>query len=133
MNGRAQLLVGSVLGFIAVLLGAFGAHALEGRLEPRLMRAFDTGARYQAIHALALVALAAHGPHATERARSWLDRAALGFTAGTVLFSFSLYGLALTGVRALGMITPLGGLSFLAGWVCLFIAALRQNSERHRT
>jgi uncharacterized membrane protein YgdD (TMEM256/DUF423 family) len=90
-----------------VALGAFGAHALKSRLSPEMLAVFETGVRYQAYHALGLLALAAlRGP----------DKAGWCFVGGIVLFSGSLYLLALTGERRLGMVTPLGGLLFLAGW-----------------
>ena len=110
------------MGALGVLLAAFGAHALAGRLAPNALAAFETGARYHLIHALAmgLAALAARGA-ATIPAQ----RAALLFFAGILLFSGSLYGLALSGVRALGFITPLGGLALIAGWIALALAALK--------
>lgn len=101
------LRAGSVLMFLAVALGAFAAHGLKARLSPEMLQVFETAVRYQAYHALALLALgAARGP----------DRAGWCFVAGVVLFSGSLYALALSGVRWLGAITPLGGVLFLAGW-----------------
>lgn len=105
-----------VAGFLGVALGAFGAHALKARLAPEMLAAFETGVRYQMYHVFALVAVAWawarwHGRVFT--VAGWL------FIAGIVVFSGSLYLLALTGVRALGAITPLGGLAFLAGWLCL--------------
>lgn len=101
---------GAALMLIDVALGAFGAHALKNRLSPEMLAVFETGVRYQAYHALALLLLAAlRGP----------DRAGWCFLAGIVLFSGSLYALALTGARWLGAITPLGGLLFLAGWLFL--------------
>lgn len=101
---------GAALMLLDVALGAFGAHALKGRLSPEALAVFETGVRYQAYHALALLLLAAlRGP----------DRAAWCFVGGIVLFSGSLYALALTGVRWLGAVTPLGGLLFLAGWLLL--------------
>lgn len=94
--------------FLAVGLGAFGAHALKSRLEPDMLAIFETGVRYQVYHALALLLLAAlRGP----------NKAAWCFTAGIVLFSGSLYILALTGVRRWGAVTPIGGVLFLAGWL----------------
>jgi uncharacterized membrane protein YgdD (TMEM256/DUF423 family) len=119
---RLFLILGAVSGFIAVGAGAFGAHGLRARLSPDLLAVFETGARYQMYHALAIVAAAwaVHrwpGPLAAWA--GWL------FLAGTVVFSGSLYGLALTGVRWLGAVTPLGGACFLAGWLCLAAAALR--------
>lgn len=119
---RAFFVLGAVSAFVAVAAGAFGAHALRGRLELRLLEAFETGARYQMYHALALLAVAcavARWPGTAAPAAGWL------FVAGTVLFSGSLYGLALMGWRWLGAVTPLGGLCFLAGWLALAWAALR--------
>lgn len=105
---------------LAVAAGAFGAHALRARLSPELLGAFETGARYQMYHALALLAVgwaAVQWPGPLPRAAGWL------FVLGTVLFSGSLYALALSGARWLGAVTPLGGVAFLAGWVCLALAA----------
>jgi uncharacterized membrane protein YgdD (TMEM256/DUF423 family) len=110
---------------IAVAAGAFGAHALRARLEPRLLEVFETGARYQMYHALALFAVAwiasrlPAGGAGAATLSGWL------FVAGTVLFSGSLYAMALTGIRGLGAITPLGGVCFIAGWVALAVAASR--------
>ena len=120
MSSRALLLAGATLAFIAVLAGAFGAHALQDRLEPRLLAAFMTGAQYQMYHALALLVLGAL--QASPAADQHFARAGGCFLAGVLLFSGSLYALALTGIRALGMITPIGGTLFLVGW-CLAIAA----------
>jgi uncharacterized membrane protein YgdD (TMEM256/DUF423 family) len=119
---RLFWLLGSVFGFLAVAAGAFGAHALRARLPADLLEVFETGARYQMYHALALLAagwLAAQWPSAAATAAGWL------FTAGIVIFSGSLYLLALSGVRWLGAITPIGGVALLAGWVALALAALR--------
>jgi len=116
---RAFALAGAVSAFIAVAAGAFGAHALRARLPPDLLAVFETGARYQMYHALALLAVAwaaTRWPAAPVRAAGWL------FIGGTLLFSGSLYLLALTGTRWLGAITPIGGLLFLAGWAALAIA-----------
>ena len=101
------LRLGASLMFLAVALGAFAAHGLKTRLTPDMLAVFETGVRYQAYHALALLALGvARGP----------DKAGWCFLAGIVVFSGSLYLLALTGERRLGMITPIGGVLFLAGW-----------------
>jgi uncharacterized membrane protein YgdD (TMEM256/DUF423 family) len=109
-------IAGAVSAGAAVLAGAFGAHALRARLAPDLLAVFETAARYQMFHALALFAVA----WALERGRhAALVRAAWLFLAGTVFFCGSLYALALTGARALGAVTPLGGLCFLAGWFSL--------------
>jgi uncharacterized membrane protein YgdD (TMEM256/DUF423 family) len=120
---RRFLMLGALSGFIGVAAGAFGAHALRMRLSADLLAVFETGARYQMYHALALVATAwasTRLPGALTTAAGWC------FVAGTVLFSGSLYALALTGVRTLGAITPLGGVAFLAGWLCLALAAARR-------
>lgn len=115
-------LLGGVFGFLGVLAGAFGAHALRGTLPPDLLAVFETGARYQLAHAVALLAVAALGPRLAGRA---LAITGWAFTAGILVFSGSLYALALTGVRAWGAVTPLGGLCFLAGWAVLAAAFAR--------
>ena len=107
---------------LAVAVGAFGAHALRGRLSEELLAVFETGARYHAYHALALLALGCWAAQAPSRA---LDAAGVCFTAGIAVFSGSLYALALTGERRLGAITPIGGLLFMAGWAILFAGAKR--------
>lgn len=114
--------LGAASAFVAVAAGAFGAHALRARLSPDLLAVFETGARYQMYHALGLLAVAWA---ATRWPGPWPVRAGWLFLAGTVLFSGSLYGLALTGIRWLGAVTPLGGAAFLAGWLCLAWGASR--------
>ncbi|MBI2789101.1 MAG: DUF423 domain-containing protein [Elusimicrobia bacterium] len=105
--------LGAGLMFLAVGLGAFGAHALKARLEPDMLAVFETGVRYQVYHALALLLLASlRGP----------SKAAWCFTVGIALFSGSLYLLALTGVRKWGAVTPIGGVLFLAGWLILLFS-----------
>jgi uncharacterized membrane protein YgdD (TMEM256/DUF423 family) len=121
---RRWLLLGALSAAVAVAAGAFGAHGLKARLGTDLLAVWDTAARYQMIHALALVAL---GPLAAGRRRAPVEAAGWLFLAGTVLFSGSLYLLALTGVRALGAVTPLGGVAFIAGWFCLAWAAWRDT------
>ena len=117
---RTFLLIGAPAGFIGVAFGAFGAHALRGRLSPEMLSVFETGVRYQMYHAFAVLIVAL----ATARFDGWLVRAAgWSFTAGIVLFSGSLYALALTGVTTLGAITPLGGLAFLVGWALLLVVS----------
>jgi uncharacterized membrane protein YgdD (TMEM256/DUF423 family) len=114
--------LGAASAFIAVAAGAFGAHALRARLSPELLAVFETGARYQMYHALGLIAVGwavARWPGSLTHWAGWL------FVVGTLLFSGSLYALALSGVRWLGAITPLGGVAFLVGWLCLVIAAGR--------
>jgi len=124
---KTWLFLGALCGALAVLLGAFAAHGLSARIPAHALQTFETGARYQMYHALAmgLAALAMRGD-----ARSRARLAAIAFLAGIVLFSGSLYLLALTGITALGMITPLGGLAFLAGWGLLAAAALKLPTEQ---
>jgi uncharacterized membrane protein YgdD (TMEM256/DUF423 family) len=117
---RLFVMLGAASAFVAVAAGAFGAHALRARLAPDLLAVFETAARYQMYHALALLAVAwvgARWPGPLPNWAGWL------FVAGTLLFSGSLYALALSGVRWLGAVTPLGGAAFLAGWICLALAA----------
>jgi uncharacterized membrane protein YgdD (TMEM256/DUF423 family) len=113
---RNWVIVAAVNGFIAVAAGAFGAHALKTRLDPKLLETFDVGARYQMYHALALLATAwliAQYPSRTATASGYC------FAIGIVVFSGSLYALSLSGVRWLGAITPIGGTLFLVGWLLL--------------
>ena len=118
---RTFLLIGALAAFIGVALGAFGAHGLRSRLSADMLAVFETGVRYQMYHALAILIVAL----AAARLDGWLIRAAGWlFTGGIVLFSGSLYALALSGVTILGAVTPIGGLAFLGGWACLVLAAL---------
>lgn len=110
------LTIGALSAFIAVGVGAFGAHALRGALTPDRLEVFETGARYQMYHALALLVVAWV---ATRRPGRMVTIAGWLFVLGTILFSGSLYLLSLSGVRWLGAITPLGGLAFLGGWLAL--------------
>lgn len=122
-TARLLLVLGSVNGALAVILGAFGAHALRSRIDPAMMEVYHTGSQYHFYHALALLALAALALRLPDlpalRWSGWL------MTIGIVLFSGSLYLLAVTGIRWLGAVTPLGGLAFIAAWATLAVAALR--------
>lgn len=122
MTARLWLLLAAIDGLLAVALGAFGAHALRERLTPDQLSIYRTAVDYQFHHALALLAV---GVLASTRPSPWLNAAGLCFALGIVLFSGSLYGLALTGLRAFGPITPIGGLLFLAGWTLLAVWAWR--------
>lgn len=120
---NAWLTVAAINGALAVAAGAFAAHGLEAKLTPHALQIFETGARYHMYHALALglAALAVRSGAAATPAQ-----AACGFfLAGIVLFSGSLYVLALTGFRAAAFVTPFGGLAFLAGWIALAWAAFK--------
>ena len=113
---RLFFMLGSLSAGLAVVLGAFGAHALKARLAPDMLAVYETGVRYHLVHALALLAVAwaaTRWPGTAVSASGWL------FVAGTVLFSGSLYALSLSGVRGLGAITPLGGVAWIVGWLCL--------------
>jgi uncharacterized membrane protein YgdD (TMEM256/DUF423 family) len=116
--------LGALVAGVAVAAGAFGAHALRARVEPDLLAVFETGARYQMYHGLALLGaawVADRWPGPLPRAAGWC------FLLGVLLFSGSLYALALSGVRMLGAVTPLGGIAFLAGWTCLALAPGRHD------
>ena len=113
---RLFFALGALAAFVGVALGAFAAHGLKSRLDANMLATFEIGVRYHMYHALALLAAAwacTKWPNMLTATAGWL------FLAGIVVFSSSLYVLALTGVRWLGAITPLGGLAFLAGWICL--------------
>lgn len=113
---QAAILMGAVLGFLGVVFGAFGAHGLRARLSPDMLAVWKTATEYHLYHALALVLV---GVLARSLRANTLDTAALFFVTGILVFSGSLYLLALSGVRWLGAITPIGGLLLLAGWACL--------------
>lgn len=119
---RTFFALGAILAFLAVAAGAFGAHALEARLTPDRLETFELAARYQMFHALALLATAWAGtrwPGATTTWAGWL------FVVGIIVFSGSVYGLALGAPRWFGAITPIGGVCFLGGWGLLAVSALR--------
>ncbi|HVZ70169.1 MAG TPA: DUF423 domain-containing protein [Rhizomicrobium sp.] len=115
MNG--WLIVAALNGFIAVAAGAFGAHGLRGSYDAQSMSVFETGALYHMFHALAIGIAAIALRSSSTNWPAWL------FLAGIVLFCGSLYSMALSGVRAIGIVTPFGGLAFLAGWAALAYAA----------
>lgn len=120
---QLALLCGAIYGFLGVALGAFGAHGLRERLTPDLLAVWKTAVEYQFYHALALLLV---GLLASQRPSIALTNAGICFALGVLIFSGSLYTLALSGQRWLGAITPLGGLLFLAGWALLFWAALKR-------
>ena len=125
MGANTWLLVGAISGMFSVAAGAFGAHGLRSRVTPELLTVFETGARYQMYHALLLCVVGVILARAGAQAAWTLNLCGGLVVLGTVLFSGSLYLLALTGQRSLGAITPLGGLCFLAAWGTLAIAAFR--------
>ena len=122
MNERSLIIAGAGNMFVAVAAGAFGAHGLRQILSAEMLAIWQTGVTYQIAHGLGLLAIAALAPRLKSRLTAWAGMAML---IGIVLFSGSLYALALSGVRILGAITPLGGIGFLLGWGMLAIAAYR--------
>lgn len=117
---KTFMFIGALMAGIGVGLGAFGAHGLRARLSPEMLAVFETAVRYQMYHSLAILATAALMSRFDGRATII---AGWSFFAGIMIFSGSLYALALTGVTTLGAITPIGGLAFLIGWLALVIAA----------
>jgi uncharacterized membrane protein YgdD (TMEM256/DUF423 family) len=119
---RLFFVLGASFGLLAVVVGAFGAHALKERLSAQTIATFEIAVRYQMYHALGLIGVAWASSQWSSQLiaiAGWL------FVAGIVIFSGSLYILALSGIRWLGAITPIGGLAFIVGWVCLLWAAIR--------
>lgn len=110
-----------------VAMGAFGAHGLKSRLPENLMSAFETGVQYQAIHTLAIIGCCLLAMQFEKSI--WFHYAAIGFAIGILLFSGSLYGLALTSFKWLGPVTPLGGLFFLGGWAMVLAAVVKHTGE----
>jgi uncharacterized membrane protein YgdD (TMEM256/DUF423 family) len=125
---RFFLALGAASALVAVVAGAFGAHALRARLSPDLLEVFETAARYQMYHALALLAVGLVLSRVSVGGGAWLGAAGWLFLAGTLLFSGSLYALALSGVRWLGAVTPFGGAAFILGWALLAVAVWRTPS-----
>ena len=124
-GSRKFMIIASVFGFAGVALGAFGAHTLKWEISSELLAVFETGVRYQMYHAFALFAAGyfLQSTHGTKfEIAAWL------FVAGVVLFSGSLYVLAMTGIRSFGIITPLGGLSFLGGWLMITLGFFGRNA-----
>ena len=120
--GRIFVAAGALNGALAVAMGAFGAHALRGGIDDALMRAFETSAQYHGTHALALLGI---GTLLHLRESPLLSAAGWVILTGILLFCGSLYGMALGGGRALAVVTPVGGLCFIAGWVLFALGAWR--------
>lgn len=121
---KLWLVLGAGYGLLGVLLGAFGAHALRARLSADMLRVWETAVQYQFWHAFALLTV---GLLALRGDDAWLPAAGGAFALGVLVFSGSLYLLALTGVRGLGAVTPGGGLLLMAGWLCLLVACWRAS------
>ena len=121
ISDRAPVALPGLFGLTGVALGAFGAHALKARLGPELLEVFRTGVFYQLVHAVALLGVVGLRDRLrAPRVTTWL------FSVGIVIFSGSLYALAISGVRMWGAVTPLGGLAFLGGWASLLLPRPRR-------
>jgi len=118
---KGLFIAGAFLGFLTVAIGAFGAHSLKNKLNPEMLAIFEVGVRYQMYHALALILTALAYSLFSNSFLSW---AGVLFIMGTLVFSGSLYTLALTGIRSIGAITPIGGVILLFGWLTLIGGAL---------
>ncbi len=121
---RLFLTIAAVLGGTAVIGGAFASHALRDQLPEAMLRVFETGARYQMYHALALLAVALLMARTEEPFAGWLVATGWAFTVGVLIFSGSLYGLSVFQIKVLGALTPLGGVGLIVGWGCLAMFAL---------
>lgn len=118
MKNQTNLIAGAIFMTLAVLLGAFGAHALKKILSADMLAIYQTAVQYQFYHALGLLAVGIIGLHYPSK---WVRLSGIFLTAGIVIFSGSLYILSLSGIKAIGAITPIGGVSFVAGWILLAI------------
>lgn len=128
MKGRWLLAITGFYGFTGVGLGAFAAHGLRGHLTPLMLNVFDTGVRYQFVHALAIIACAVLLQlKLPARAQKYFFVAAICFIIGVLCFSGSLYALAMTNIYWFGPITPIGGLLFMLGWLAFIFAAMKMK------
>lgn len=123
MKKEQILLAGAVFMALGVLFGAFGAHALKTSLSPEMLAVYKTAVEYQFYHALGLLLIGLIGFRIESK---WLNWSGILLVSGIILFSGSLYVLSITGIKVLGVITPVGGLAFVAGWICLAIALLKK-------
>ncbi|MBV6684530.1 DUF423 domain-containing protein [Rossellomorea sp. RS05] len=120
---KTFIIIGAINAFLSVALGAFGAHALEGKISAKYIETWNTGVQYQMFHAIGILIIGVMlGNLAPSSLLSWSGWLML---IGTILFSGSLYVLSLSGIKVLGAITPLGGVSFLVAWVLLIIFAAK--------
>ena len=123
MKNQQILLAGAVFMALGVLLGAFGAHALKSSLSPEMLAVYKTGVEYQFYHALGLLLIGLIGFRFESK---WLHWSGILLIFGIIIFSGSLYALSISGIKILGAITPIGGLAFVAGWICLAVGILRK-------
>ena len=113
------------MGFLGVALGAFGAHGLKSAISPDMMDVFKTGVLYHLIHSVVILGIGLSKSPNQEHWNQGLGKAAIFFLAGIILFSFSLYLLAITSLSAFGLITPFGGICFLIGWLLVIIVKVQ--------
>jgi len=125
MNIRNILLSGAIFMALGVLLGAFGAHALKNSLSPEMLAVYKTGVEYQFYHALGLLLIGLIGFRLNSK---WIQVSAILLIVGIILFSGSLYILSISGIKIIGAITPIGGISFVSGWICLIIGIQKQKT-----
>lgn len=121
---RLFMMLGSINMFLAVALGAFGAHMLKTKISADMLAVYQTGVQYHMIHAVGLIAIGLAANHLTQN-QSLVNASGWAIVIGIILFSGSLYVMSLSGIKVLGAITPFGGVAFLAGWVMLAIAAMK--------
>lgn len=132
MQARATLISAAIAGFSGVALGAFGAHGLKNVLSAKMLTVWQTAVQYHLVHSVALLALAiALMVLPKSDIRLWLQRSSTMMLAGLLLFSGSLYLMALTGIRPLGMITPIGGVSWLIAWGLIAVAAFKMPASQN--
>jgi len=124
MDNQNIVKVGAIFMALAVLLGAFGAHILKQSLSSEMMAVYKTGVEYQFYHALGLLLIGLIGARIKSNFLRW---SALLLFVGIILFSGSLYLLALTEIKGIGAVTPVGGISFVAGWICLVLAVRKRS------
>ena len=125
MNIKNILLSGAIFMVLGVLLGAFGAHALKNSLSSEMLAVYKTGVEYQFYHALGLLLIGLIGIRLNSK---WIQGSAILLIVGIILFSGSLYILSISGIKIIGAITPIGGISFVAGWICLIIGIQKQKT-----
>lgn len=125
---KKVLFVGAVFMALSVLMGAFGAHALKTRLSPEMLAVYKTAVEYQFYHSLGLLLIGLIGFRIESK---WLNWSGILLIGGIILFSGSLYILSISGIKVLGTITPIGGLAFVAGWICLSIGILKNTTTDH--
>ena len=130
MSPTIFIQIAAISGFLAVALGAFGAHALKAKLTPAMLDVYQTAVLYHFIHTLALFGVALLMLHLGKS--TWLLTSACAFVAGLLMFCLSLYGLSLSGIKILGAITPIGGVCFMIGWALLLAAGARHQVNQDR-